>query len=170
MNTRKERLNQAYDYLRENFGVHTKKDLAVAIELTQPALYSAFGGNETYLTDNLFRRICYAFPKVFNIDYLLTGNGSLLLSSPDPEPEPTREPSQPVIDHSSLVNAAIAAKDGEIAALKACIRNKDEIIQMKDETIALLEKQIRLLERDRMIDNFPPIPMGVSEPITKPKK
>jgi hypothetical protein len=41
---------------------------------------------------------------------------------------------------------------------------------MKDETIALLEKQIRLLERDRMIDTFPPIPMGVSEPITKQKK
>lgn len=168
MTERQKRLNELYDYLRDNYGIHTQTDFAASIRYSRVYISAALNGVEKYLTDKLFTNICEKYPDVFNLNYLLTGNGSLLLS--DPEPEPTREPSQPVIDHSSLVNATIAAKDGEIAALKACIRNKDEIIQMKDETIALLEKQIRLLERDRMIDKFPPIPMGVSEPITKQKK
>lgn len=78
MNTRKDRLLEVYDHLRKYFGVHTKKDMAEAIDQTQPAMYSAFGGNEDYLTDKLFRRICGAYPGVFNLDYLLTGEGQLL--------------------------------------------------------------------------------------------
>ena len=42
-------------------------------------------GNVAYLTDNLFVKICAAFPGVFNIDYLLTGEGELLLPIPRPE-------------------------------------------------------------------------------------
>ena len=83
MSTRKDRLIEVYDHLRNFFGVHTKKDLAVAINMTQPALYSAFGGNEDYLTDSLFRRICAAYPDTFNIDYLLTGEGDFLIEEQD---------------------------------------------------------------------------------------
>jgi hypothetical protein len=37
---------------------------------------------EKYLTDKLFRSICGAFPETFNLDYLLNGDGRLLLEEP----------------------------------------------------------------------------------------
>ena len=40
-------------------------------------MYSAFSGNELYLTDSLFKKICDAFPHTFNLQYLLTGEGEL---------------------------------------------------------------------------------------------
>lgn len=79
MTTRKQRLMEVYGHLRHHYPIHSKKDLAAAIHMTQPAIYSAFGGNEKYLTDNFFRKICAAFPDAFSIEYLLTGTGSLLL-------------------------------------------------------------------------------------------
>jgi hypothetical protein len=166
--SKKERLNQAYEYLYQRGFVHSVTELAAKMERSRPGVNKALNGVPDYLNDKFLQAFAKTFPGTISLDWLINGTGEMLQQGQ--EPEPTREPSQPVIDHSSLVNATIAAKDGEIAALKACIRNKDEIIQMKDETIALLEKQIRLLERDRMIDTFPPIPMGVSEPITKQKK
>lgn len=81
MNTRKDRLFEAYEHLRKYHCIHTKKDLAESINHTLPAMYSAFSGNESYLTDSLFKKICYAFPDTFNLQYLLTGEGELLADS-----------------------------------------------------------------------------------------
>ncbi len=78
MNTRKDRLMEVYEHLRKHHSVHTKKDLAIAIGQTQPTIYSAFGGNEDYLTDSLFRKINATYKNVFDLGYLLTGKGSLL--------------------------------------------------------------------------------------------
>ena len=81
MSTRKDRLRQSYEYLRRCGYLHTKKDMATKIGMTQPALYAAFGGNEAYLTDNLFVKICASFPGVFSLEYLITGDGMLELNS-----------------------------------------------------------------------------------------
>lgn len=75
---RKYRLNMAYEYLHKNCGVHTKTEFAEALGLKRPGLYSAFNGDEAYLTDKLFYRICKAYPDIFNIEYLLNGTGILL--------------------------------------------------------------------------------------------
>ena len=105
-NTRKERLNELYECLRRKGIVHTKKDLAESIDQTLPAMYSAFSGNEDYLTDSLFRRICYVYPE-FNIDYLLNGNGSLLLTKDQPE-EIHRKPSDDMPDFvQSLIDKTV---------------------------------------------------------------
>lgn len=94
MTTRKQRLMEVYGHLRHHYPIHSKKDLAAAIHMTQPAIYSAFGGNEKYLTDNFFRKICAAFPNAFSIEYLLTGTGSLLLH-PDSHFVMSEEPNTP---------------------------------------------------------------------------
>jgi hypothetical protein len=52
--------------------------MADALGQSYPAMYSAFNGNESYLTNSLFKRICVAFPNTFNLDYLLNGEGELL--------------------------------------------------------------------------------------------
>ena len=71
---RKERLNEVYEHLHNQCGVHTKAEFADRIQYARAYVSSALNGNEKYLTDKLFRSICEKFPQ-FNLDYLLTGNG-----------------------------------------------------------------------------------------------
>ena len=113
MNTKKDRLEQVYEYVRMKFNIHTKTDFADALKITRPALSAAMNGNEAYLTKNLFMRICGAFPNTFNLDYLLTGEGELLSHEVKKEQQP--------IDNSSLVNALLARADSQLA-------DKQEII------------------------------------------
>lgn len=150
MSTKKDRLNEVYEHLRKHFGVHTKKDFADALRIKQPGLYSAMNGNEAYLTDNLFKRICAAYQGVFNLDYLLTGEGSLLTIEEEVHNEEYEKLYNPQpIDQSSLVNALLAAKDETIDSLKSriadlqrTIADKEEIIKARDARIATLERQL----------------------------
>lgn len=79
---RQKRLNEVYNYLHSNKGIHTKAGFADAIKYARAYVSSALNGNEKYLTDKLFRSICSAFPETFNLDYLLNGDGRLLLEEP----------------------------------------------------------------------------------------
>lgn len=78
MKTKQQILNEVYEHVRAHHGIHTQKDFAKALRISRPALSSAMNGNKAYLTENLFQKICAAFPGVFNLNYMLTGNGSLL--------------------------------------------------------------------------------------------
>lgn len=111
MSNRKERLKEVYAYLRRNKGIYYQKDFADAIGAQRPGLSAAMNGNESYLTDNLFKKICYTYPGVFNIDYLLTGEGSLLM---DAEPAPASKEKE---EAASLIELA-AKLIKEIEALR----------------------------------------------------
>lgn len=78
MKTKQQILKEVYEHIRAHHGIHTQKDFAEALRISRPALSSAMNGNKAYLTENLFQKICAAFPGVFNLNYMLTGNGSLL--------------------------------------------------------------------------------------------
>ena len=75
---RAKRLNEVYEHLHKYFGVHTKGDFAEAVKYARAYISSALNGNEDYLTDKLFRNICAAYEGVFQIEYLLNGEGHLL--------------------------------------------------------------------------------------------
>jgi hypothetical protein len=142
MTSKQERLKEVYNHLRSHFGIHTQIDFAEAIHITRPALSSAMNGNEAYLTKNLFQKICASYPGVFNLEYLLTGKGSLLTIGEEvhnKENEKLYNP-QP-IDQSSLVNALLAAKDETIESLKRELAAKDETIALQRSRIADLERQ-----------------------------
>jgi hypothetical protein len=81
MTNRKERLTEVYGYLREHHGIHTQIDFATALGYSRPVISSALNGNELALTDKLFQKVCEVYPE-FNLEYLLTGEGSLLQDSP----------------------------------------------------------------------------------------
>ena len=81
--SRKDRLNEVYEYVRSHYPVHTKNDFADKIKYHRTYISSAMHGNERYLTDKLFTNICDAYPGVFNLDYLLTGKGYLLTEHED---------------------------------------------------------------------------------------
>lgn len=139
---RQKRLKEVFEYVRNNFGIHTQIDFAEALHKSRNAISLALNGNELYLTDKLFKNICEVYPGVFNLDYLLTGEGSLLSTEEEVKNEDIEKMlGQQSIDHSSLVNAALAAKDETIKTLEGRLRDKDRIIQ-------LLENELRGLKLD----------------------
>lgn len=73
-----QRLNEVYKYLFAHHGVKSQKHLAEIIKVQRTGLSAAFNGSKANLTKNLFTKIVAAYPGVFNLDYLLTGEGTLL--------------------------------------------------------------------------------------------
>ena len=92
MNTRVERLNKAFDYLRFKGIIGTQKDVAVAMNSTQPNVSSALKGDEKVLTDNFLVRFSSAY-KDISSSWLLSGEGEMLLE--EKENKPKLPPSNP---------------------------------------------------------------------------
>lgn len=153
---KQKRLKEVYDYLRQHNGIHTKTGFAEAVNYGRTSMSAALNGNEKYLTDSLFKNICEAYPGVFNLDYLLTGKGSLLAEETAHNDAFFR--SMEAIDPSSFINAIIAAKDETIAAIR-------EQLETKEQTISLLRQQIDIL-RQQLAEGSRTASM-VAEEITK---
>lgn len=183
-----ERLNEVYKHLFAHFGVESKTQLADILHVQRTGLAAAFGGSKANLTKNLFIKICAAFPGVFNLDYLLTGEGTLLTieeevisdrlektGSVTPVTPPANIP-----DMSSVFNSALAAKDETIVSLKRELSTKDDLIQSlrdqlaaKDQLIA--EQKARLIDYRRIIDTQNgiesyPFPIGAADGGNKQKR
>ena len=154
---KQKRLKEVYDYLRQHNGIHTKTGFAESVNYGRTSMSAALNGNEKYLTDSLFKNICEAYPGVFNLDYLLTGKGSLLAEETAHNDAFLR--SMEAIDPSSFINAIIAAKDETIAAIR-------EQLETKEQTISLLRQQIDILRQQLAEGSRQTISM-VAEEITK---
>ena len=170
MVSREKRLHEVFEHLRKFFGIHTQTDFAVALKYSRVYISSALNGNEKNLTDKLFENICEAYPGVFDLHYLLTGEGQLLTIEEEVHNEDHERLYDPQpIDQSSLINAALAAKDETIAALRDQITAKDTVIQAKDELIANLRQQIATLQQqvhaakdEELFKDFP-FPKGIAD-------
>ena len=84
---RAKRLNEVYKHLFMNYGIESQTSMADYLGISRTGLSAAFNGSKQNLTNNLFKKICAAYPGVFNLDYLLMGRGELLLPIPRPEGE-----------------------------------------------------------------------------------
>jgi len=148
MNERQKRLIEVYDHLRRFYGIHTKTGFAEALHYGRTSMSAAMNGDENYLTDNLFKNICDAYPDVFNIEYLLTGKGCLLTTREEVTNDELLKMVNPsIIDQSSLVNAALAAKDQTITQLELRLSDKDKTITQMENRIAEKDKYIESLEK-----------------------
>lgn len=76
--TKKDRINEAYQFLRGRGIVHTQKDIAAAMGASPSNISSALKGAENVLTDSFVFRFNKAFNNVFNESWLLTGEGEML--------------------------------------------------------------------------------------------
>lgn len=189
---RAKRLDEVYKHLFAHFGITSQKHLAEVLKVQRTGLSSAFNGNVANLTDNLFKKICAAFPGVFNLEYLLTGKGYLLTVEEDVKSTelgnancqmPT-QPSAAEIDPSSIMNAALAAQMQTIESLKSEkstllevhsreLKAKDDLIQSLREQLAakdqlIAEQKARLIDYRRIIDSRHdisdyPFPIGVAD-------
>ena len=83
MNERQKRLNEVYEHLRKFYGIHTQSDFANALRKSRNAITLALNGDKKYLTDKLFKNICEAYKGVFDLNYLLIGNGQLITHEED---------------------------------------------------------------------------------------
>ena len=170
MNERQKRLIEVYEHLRRYYGIHTKTGFAEALHYGRTSLSAAMNGDESYLTDNLFKNICDAYKGVFNLEYLLTGKGVLLTIEEEVHNEDLEKLSQ-TIDQSSLVNAALAAKDQVIAQMELRLSEKDEIIQTQRLLIQNLQEQLAELRATSTNYDKHPFPMGVADkPDMKPER
>lgn len=146
--SRKDRLNEVYEYVRSHYPVHTKNDFADKIKYHRTYISSAMHGNNRYLTDKLFINICEAFPDTFNLDYLLTGNGQLLNVQEETKSEHIeKETNQQQPQYA----------DKLIALLEKQIKDKDSQLADKDRIIKLLEQKIEMLEAMQHIDADNPL-------------
>lgn len=160
---RQKRLNEVYEHLRKYNGIHTKGGFADTIKYARAYISSALNGNEKYLTDKLFENICETYPGVFNLNYLLTGKGALLADSIAHEDGGLR---METIDPSSLINAALAAKDETIAAVREQLEAKDELILALRQQLETLRQQIELVRQQMGSDIQKRIAM-VAEEVAK---
>ena len=165
---RQERLNEVYEHLHNYFSIHTKGDFADSIKYARAYISSALNGNEKYLTDKLFTNICDAYPGVFDLNYLLTGEGSLLTTEEEVHNEDhERLYNHQSIDQSSLINAALAAKDETIAALREQIQAKNELIAALRQQIDILQQQVHAAKDEELFKDFP-FPNGIADKKDKP--
>ena len=77
-NIRKKCINDAFRYLRSTGTIHTQKDVAMKMNASRPNVSAAFSGDHKYLTDNFIERFNSAFGNVFELRWLLTGEGEML--------------------------------------------------------------------------------------------
>lgn len=143
INLKKERVNAAFNFLREHGYLHTQKDMAEAIGSTPPNISRMLAGDAKVLTDNICVRIQRAYP-IISANWLIHGDGDMLIMDNNTE----RQMMMP--DPSSVTNAIIASKDETIAekdarieAIKATIAEKDARLADKDAMILNLQGQLR---------------------------
>lgn len=76
--TRKDRLREAFEYLRYNGYISKQKDLANKMNTSAPNISNAMRGLDGFLTDGFFYRLNTTFNNIFNISWLLDGEGEML--------------------------------------------------------------------------------------------
>ena len=171
---RQKRLHEVFEYLRNNCGIHTQTDFANAIKYSRVYVSSALNGNENNLTDKLFESICRKFPQ-FNIDYLLKGEGQLLVQEPETAPI---EKQQDALTYAAIqVGKMMAELSNSITSVREFQKKLEETEERLkqqsntlNERIAQLDKMMATLDRqDHRIPGLEPIDMA-AEPLKKRAK
>lgn len=131
---RKERLNEAVNYLRYKGVVRTQEDIAAKMGTTgkKPSrgnISSALSGNEKVLTDQFIARFCAAFKEI-SYTWLLLGHGEMLTNMDKTINDRIKD----VLKMESLSLKTLEEKCGEsLELLQTCLDNdvepSDELIQ-----------------------------------------
>ena len=142
---RQKRLHEVFEYLRNNCGIHTQTDFANAIKYSRVYVSSALNGNENNLTDKLFESVCRKFPQ-FNIDYLLKGEGQLLLEQ-KPETAPI-EKQQDALTYAAIqVGKMMAELSNSIASVREFQKKLEEREAQLEHMTATLTDRIAQLDK-----------------------
>ena len=78
MKTRQERLTEVFAHVKRHFGIFTQQKFAEAIGYSRSVVSLALNGDEKSLTNEMLKSVCDKWPDVFDRNYIMTGEGSLL--------------------------------------------------------------------------------------------
>ena len=81
-NEMSQRLNEAFAHLRVTDDIRSVSALALALGYDRTYVSNAINGKTADFPKGIFTRLCDAYPGVFDLNYLMTGVGSLLLGDP----------------------------------------------------------------------------------------
>ena len=145
MNERQKRLIEVYEHLRRYFGIHTKTGFAEAIEYGRTSMSAAMNGDEKYLTDSLFKNICDTYKGVFDLNYLLTGEGQLLTIEEEVKSEDiekTYNPQQPAMPDyvQKLFDEAVRMSTRNELLERQCEKLIGELRDSKDKNETFLSE------------------------------
>lgn len=155
------------DWLIQEQKVEDQKDLAFKTGISQNTVSRIMTG-KVEPSDDTLRKLNASFGNIFNMQYL-RGESTVMLiedavyyKSYPKELKKLFGKEEKEIDQSSLINAALAAKD-------ETIRTKDETIASLRETIeslkhenAILRQQLGIYQAGEMFDRHP-FPIGVAD-------
>ena len=157
MNERQKRLIEVYEHLRRYYGIHTKTGFAEALKYGRTSMSAAMNGDEKYLTDSLFKNICEAYKGVFNLNYLLTGEGDLLtleeeVSTNEFEKQMTQQSNlPPATDQTYFMSKVIESIETshaqQVASLNQQIADKQTIIDLQADKIKSQADEIARLQK-----------------------
>lgn len=143
---KKSRFNAAIDHLMSIGRIHKQKDIAEAMQSTEGNVSLARKGNPKVLTDNFLMRFLMAFPDIFSMRWLFTGDGSMLINDSAPaqaQAQPTRSYQLP--DDAPVMAAEAAPlsdRDLLVATYTTLVRLADSFRDYQSRT----ESRIRELE------------------------
>lgn len=144
----------AFDELKRNHGIKTQKELARRMGVSEDTITRILK-DRTEVTEDIITKLQSASGCIFNFQWL-RGEDPLHMLAKDFD-EQNQQDKEP-IDHSSLVNAMLAAKDETVAAkdetissLKSQIKALQKELVAKDEIIALLRQQLATYQSQNRI-------------------
>ena len=157
MNERQKRLIEVYEHLRRYYGIHTKTGFAEALHYGRTSMSAAMNGDEKYLTDSLFKNICEAYKGVFNLNYLLNGEGDFLtleeeVSTNEFEKQMTQQNNlPPATDQTYFMSKVIESIETshaqQVASLNQQIADKQTIIDLQSDKIKSQADEIARLQK-----------------------
>ena len=165
---------EAFRWLKKNWsGIKYQKDLASKIGVSEDTI-TRIMRDQTEVTDDFLCKFNEAFDNVFNYQWLRGEDPYHMLTADVIEERiDQKEKGSQQVDQSSLINAALAAKDDAIESLKRELRTKDEIIQalrdqLSDKDQIIAEQNARLIDYRRIIDSRAslsdyPFPVGAAD-------
>lgn len=96
----KDRLKKAYDYLVYEKLINNQQDLASAMKYSRASISKALNGYEGYLTESFLKKFNETFNNIFNLDWLITGEGNMMANNSNKLAE---EPDSVNIHHVPLL-------------------------------------------------------------------
>lgn len=117
---------KAYEHLISIGKVHTKTDVANIMHASRPNVTAALNGDSKFLTDNFLERFNVAFDNMFNIKWLMTGEGDMLKASSSVDSQPSVKNERVTDDEAYKVPLVpISALGGSLNDFNLAVKRDD---------------------------------------------
>ena len=121
-----ERLTQAIDYLKKTGKAKTLDDIANVIQRSKTNISSAANGNHRYLTDKFLSHFNMCYDNMFNLKWLMTGEGDMLSSTSSAKPQQSKKAERVTDDEAYKVPLVpISALAGSLNDFSLSVKRDD---------------------------------------------